>query len=119
MTGPAASRSSSPRDFRDAFLGAFLAGMTGTIHECFGPGAPRIQSLLDAGGQRGVGGEIAAPEVDRQQRRGAGAGGVTRVRRVMDQRAGRLLPPRPVVAPPLAVPRQRVVDLDGGVRMQR
>src|SRR3989442_9120414 len=41
------------------------------------------------------------------------------VGRVIDRRARRLAAPGAVVAPPLAVRRERDVDLDGGMRVQR
>ena len=66
-----------------------------------------------------MGPEVAPPDIDREQRHLTGTHGVPHVRRVMDDDAGRLAMPRSRVAPPQPVRRQRDVDLDGRMRMQR
>src|SRR5437870_11145837 len=115
MTGPAASRSSRPAGFAAVFdVRVFFTGMGHPYTTT--PGPTRDSGC--GGREARVGGQVAAPEIKRQQRHGARPRGVADVRRVMDGRARRLEPPRPVVAPPLARG-ERVVHLDGRMGVQR
>ncbi len=63
--------------------------------------------------------KVAAPDIDGEQGRDSGAHRVTHIRRMIDDPAGWLSAPGPIPPPPVAVERQRAVDLDGGMLVQR
>jgi len=83
-----------------------------------GRGQGEGRSLV-GGAQSGVSREVAAPDVDREQRRETRAHGVTHARRVIDDGPRRLTAPGSIATPPLAVMSQGAIDLDRRMLVQR